>query len=171
MSKRPNILLIVSDQQRADLLGCCGDIPVKTPVLDRMAQQGTLFTRAYTPCPLCTPARASLLSGQYPSRHGAWSIGVDTPEAALSLPKLLSEQGYGTALIGKSHFRSCMAPGSLEALPASQNWEHYSLWEGPWHGFEKAKICIGHGPEAHAYAMHYGLFLNQSNAASVGGLG
>ena len=158
-----NILLIVADQQRADLIGCVGRVPVKTPALDRLAAEGILFTRAYTCCPLCTPARASLLSGQYPSRHRAWSIGVNTPEDILSLPALLHDQaGYDTAIIGKSHFRSCLDGESPESLPHSRDWNKFEHWNGPWYGFDHAEICNGHTSQAHAYAMHYGLWLHQN---------
>ena len=76
MNARPNILLVVTDQQHPDLLGALGRLPVSTPHLDQFAAAGTTFTRAYTPCPLCTPARASLVIGQYPSTHDAWTIGT-----------------------------------------------------------------------------------------------
>ena len=164
--KPPNILLLVSDQQRPDLLGCLGRIPVRTPNLDRLAREGTLFTRAYTPCPLCTPARASLLTGQYPSRHGAWSIGVDTPDNALSLPALLRERaGYYTGIVGKSHFKSCQRADSPEAFPASRDWEHFRRWSGPWYGFDRARLSVGHADEPHAYSMHYGLWLQEHGVA------
>ncbi len=161
-SARPNILLIVSDQQRPDLIGALGQVAVQTPALDRLCSEGTTFTRAYTPCPLCTPARASILSGQYPSRHGAWSIGVDTPDNTLSVAALLREQaGYRTALIGKSHFKSCLRSGSFEALPRSRDWDFFSHWDGPWFGFENACINVGHVNEAHAYSLHYGRWLHE----------
>ncbi|MFO1449058.1 MAG: sulfatase-like hydrolase/transferase [Opitutaceae bacterium] len=168
MRTPPNILLLVSDQQRPDLLGCLGTLPVRTPRLDALAREGTLFTRAYTPCPLCTPARASLLTGQYPSRHGAWSIGVDTPTDALSLPALLASQAnYATGIIGKSHFMSCQRSDSPEALPRSRDWEHFRHWRGPWYGFEHARICVGHGDEPHAHSMHYGLWLRDRGIEPV----
>jgi len=160
MPTRPNILLLVSDQQRPDLLGCLGKLPVHTPRLDSLAREGTLFTRAYTPCPLCTPARASLLTGQYPSRHGAWSIGVDTPVDCLSLPALLSGQGgYATGILGKSHYMSCLRGDSPEALPLSRDADHFRKWNGPWYGFDHARICVGHADEPHAHSMHYGQWL------------
>ena len=161
-ASRPNILIIVSDQQRPDLVGALGRVAVQTPALDRLCREGTAFTRAYTPCPLCTPARASMLSGQYPSRHGAWSIGVDTPDKTLSVAALLREQaGYHTALIGKSHFKSCQREGSFEALPRSRDWDHFASWDGPWFGFEKARINVGHVNESHAYSLHYGEWLHR----------
>ncbi len=162
----PNVLLIVSDQQRWDLLGSVGRWPVRTPHLDRLAAEGMRFDRAYTPCPLCTPARATLLTGQYPSRHGAWSIGTDTPVSALSLPRLLREQaGYRTAIIGKSHLQACQREGNLEALPRSRDWSFFEQWHGPWYGYDYACINCGHAHEPHAYGMHYGLWLRREGVA------
>lgn len=161
MNKPPNILLVVTDQQHPDLVGAFGRIPVRTPVLDQLCRDGTAFVRAYTACPLCTPSRATLLSGQYPSRHGAWSIGTNTPENALSLPRLLAQgAGYRTALIGKSHLQSNLTPGSFEALPRSRDWDFFRRWTGPYYGFDYAKIHVGHGHEPHAYCLHYGQFLH-----------
>lgn len=158
----PNILLVVTDQQRPDLVGALGQVPVKTPAADQLMAEGTAFTHAYTPCPLCTPARASLLTGQYPSRHGAWSIGTDTPDDALSLPQLLAEgAGYRTGIVGKSHLKSCHTLGSFEALPHVRDWDFFADWSGPWFGFEHARISVGHGCEPHAYGMHYGLWLRE----------
>ena len=74
---RPNILLITSDQQHWNTLGCLNP-EIQTPHLDALAQQGTLFNRAYCPNPTCTPTRASIITGKYPSQHGAWSLGTKT---------------------------------------------------------------------------------------------
>ncbi len=156
-----NILQIVTDQQHADLIGALGRFAVQTPNLDRLCAEGTAFTRAYTPCPLCTPARASLVTGQYPSTHGAWTIGTSLAEDCLSLPALLGQAGYRTAIIGKSHLRSCHDPESFEALPHIREWDFFKEWNGPWHGFDEARICIGHTNEPHAYGMHYGLWLRE----------
>ncbi len=158
----PNIVLVVSDQQRADLVGCFGELPVRTPTLDRLCAEGTAFRRAYTATPVCTPTRATLLSGQYPSRHGAWNIGTDVPEDILSLPAMLAESaGYRTAIIGKSHFKSVLRSGSPEALPRSRDWDAYENWNGPWYGYQHAKISNGHVDEPHAYSMHYGAWLRE----------
>ena len=91
-----------------------------------------------------------------------WSIGVDTPDSVLCLPQLLRDDaGYRTAIIGKSHFKSCGREGSLEALPRSQDWEFFRHWDGPWFGFDFARINVGHVHEPHSYAMHYGLWLRE----------
>lgn len=162
MSTPPNILLVVTDQQHPDLAGYTGKTAVRTPHLDRLAAEGAAFSRAYVTCPLCTPSRASIISGQYPSRHGAWSIGTDTPDDVTSVAALLTAAGYRTGLVGKSHFKACEGPGSPEALPRSRDWEHLRRWSGPWFSFEHARICVGHINEPHAYSLHHGLFLHDN---------
>ncbi|HEY8742395.1 MAG TPA: sulfatase-like hydrolase/transferase, partial [Chloroflexota bacterium] len=162
MAARPNVLLIVTDQQRPDLFGAAGRVPVRTPATDRLAAEGATFTRAYAACPVCTPSRATLLSGQYPSRHGAWSVGVEIPADVTSLPRLLAEgAGYRSAIVGKSHFRPCLDLASFEAPPHSHDWSFVHGWDGPWYGFERARISVGHAYEPHGYAMHYGLWLQE----------
>ena len=79
MTDKPNILLITSDQQHFSTLGVTNP-RIKTPALDRLCREGTRFTRAYCPNPVCTPSRSSLITGMYPSQHGAWTIGVKLPE-------------------------------------------------------------------------------------------
>jgi arylsulfatase A-like enzyme len=79
MSDRTNVLLITSDQQHWMTLGCLNDA-IETPNLDRLAAQGMLFNRAYCPNPTCTPTRASIITGQYPSQHGAYSLGTKLSE-------------------------------------------------------------------------------------------
>ena len=74
MAEKTNILLITSDQQHWDTLSCIGS-EVKSPNLDRLASRGTLYRRGYCPNPTCTPTRASIVTGKYPSQHGAYSLG------------------------------------------------------------------------------------------------
>ena len=64
MSKRPNILLLFTDQQRYETIGALGNPLLKTPVLDRLVERGVCFTNAYTPSPVCVPARYAMLTGQ-----------------------------------------------------------------------------------------------------------
>ena len=68
---KPNILLIVADQHRLDALGCAGRFPIQTPHIDRLAREGVYFENAFTPCPVCAPARQALLSGCAPESFGA----------------------------------------------------------------------------------------------------
>ena len=73
---RPNLLLITTDQQRWDALGCRGTPGYRTPLLDRLAARGMLFDNAYAPTPICTPCRVSMLTGLYPTRHGAFTTST-----------------------------------------------------------------------------------------------
>jgi len=102
-TSRPNILLIMTDQQRGDCLGIDGHPVLLTPTLDRIAGQGVRFTRAYTTCPSCIAARRSLLSGQFPATHGmvGYRDGVEW-DAPPTLPQVLKEHGYQTWLVGRN---------------------------------------------------------------------
>ena len=104
MSNKPNILLITSDQQHHDTIGKFNP-KIKTPNLDSLCDEGTYFSRAYCPSPVCTPSRASIITGLYPSSHGAWTIGVKLDESVQTLGEILYNNGYSTGLIGKAHFQ------------------------------------------------------------------
>ena len=101
---RPNILFIMPDQHRADVMGCAGDPVVLTPNLDALAGEGVRFTDVVTQSPLCQPARASFITGQYPHQHGAIqnARGFPPPEAP-NLMHTLQAAGYHTAAVGKVH--------------------------------------------------------------------
>ena len=98
----PNIVLITTDQQRGDCLGVAGHPVLDTPYLDQLASQGMRFTRAYSACPVCIPARRTLMSGAKPAHHGV-TMNYDTPLTLPTLPAVLSEAGYQTHLSGKLH--------------------------------------------------------------------
>ena len=122
----PNLLVIFSDDHRADHLGLTGEIPfLQTPVLDGLATEGVRFDRAYVTTALCSPSRATLLTGQYASRHGvqnnlsAWIPG--TP----SFFDSLAAAGYRCAYIGKWHM-----PGDLPDLPGVERFVTFTVEEG-----------------------------------------
>lgn len=102
--KRPNILLLYTDQQRWDALGANGNAEIITPNLDALARRGTSFTRHFVQNPVCMPSRISMLSGRYPSSLGITQMGVPVPEDLITLPRILQRNGYRTANIGKLHF-------------------------------------------------------------------
>lgn len=104
MSKSPNILFILSDQLRADALGCYGNCFVRTPMIDRIASSGTVFENAYTPSPVCVPARCALITGQEPQRTGCFDNGFEMPVDQPTLMSSLTEAGYRTHGVGKMHF-------------------------------------------------------------------
>ncbi|CAN5862818.1 alkaline phosphatase family protein [soil metagenome] len=102
--KRPNILLIYTDQLRWDALCVNGNPDVKTPNIDRLVGEGVNFTRHFVQHPLCMPSRVSFLSGQYPSTLGITHMGVPVPEDIDILPHYLKSAGYTSVNIGKLHF-------------------------------------------------------------------
>jgi len=102
--KRPNILLLYTDQQRWDALGANGNSEIKTPHLDRLAGEGLNFDRHFVQNPVCMPSRLSFLTGQYPSTLGVFRNGIPVPEDTVALPRLLRNYGYVSANIGKLHF-------------------------------------------------------------------
>lgn len=98
-----NILLIMTDQQRYDSLGCYGVNGVQTPNLDRLAEEGVLFENCYATNPICTPSRASLFTGKHLPGHGVYKLHDILPEGEVLFTKRLQEVGYKTALFGKLH--------------------------------------------------------------------
>ncbi|MDA8587274.1 sulfatase-like hydrolase/transferase [Rhodobacteraceae bacterium] len=107
MTNRPNILFICTDQQRADSLGCTGAPWAVTPNLDQLASQGTLFENCYVQNPVCSPSRASLFTGKYPSNHGLYANGVPLPEDQHMFTRTLADAGYDCGMIGKQHLAPC----------------------------------------------------------------
>ena len=113
MRERPNIVVVMTDQQRADLARREGFALDTTPFLDELARHGTWCDRAYTPIPVCGPARVSLLTGRYPSApHVRENRGTDHAVYACDLFDLMRSEGYATALVGKNH--SHLRPDQLD---------------------------------------------------------
>jgi len=101
--RRPNVLLVFADQWRAQAMGYAGDPVVQTPNLDRLARESLRLTHAVAGCSVCSPARASLLTGQYPLTHGVFVNDVPLRHRAVSLADAFNRAGYDTAYIGKWH--------------------------------------------------------------------
>ncbi len=127
---QPNILLIHSDQHRFDALGCNGHSVVQTPNLDRLAAEGVNYTNAFTPTPICTPARGSLITGAWPTAHGATNItGAETyrpmRDDFITVFELLKQADYDIRYVGKFHEETEKAPDSYgvdEFIPAGEYW-------------------------------------------------
>ena len=100
-----NVLFLFSDEHRRDALGCYGHAQVKTPNLDRLAARGTRFTNAYTPSPICVPARASLAAGEYVHKTRCWSNAQAYQGDPESWGHRLQSQGHRVDSIGKLHYR------------------------------------------------------------------
>ena len=102
--RRPNILFIMVDEMRWDVMGCEKHPVVETPHLDRLAAQGVRFARAYTVSPVCSPARASAFTGRYAHVHGVETNAVPARPGEIFLPSILKHYGYHTAISGKLHY-------------------------------------------------------------------
>ena len=140
MPDRPNILFVMTDQQRGDCVGADPESPtdpdgyplIHTPNIDNFVSDGALFSRAYTPSPSCIPARRSLLTGQTPSTNGApgW---VTTPwDFESTLPEALRDAGYQTKLAGKIH---SIPPGNHVGFESMD--QHEALYGGPADDYEQ----------------------------------
>ncbi|HVB28575.1 MAG TPA: sulfatase-like hydrolase/transferase [Terriglobia bacterium] len=114
-SKRPNILLILSDEHNASVTGCYGNSTILTPYLDELASRSVLFENCYTNSPLCAPSRLSITSGKYCSRVGAWSNNCWLPSNEYpSIARVVKTQGYEPYLIGKMHYDATRNYGFTE---------------------------------------------------------
>jgi choline-sulfatase len=131
----PNVLFILTDQFRGDALGAAGNLPVHTPNLDRLARQGVRFSHAYCAQALCTPARATLLTGMYPHKHGLMGnvynvptvIGDPRYRLSENFPVLLKRAGYVTGYVGKWHLGE-ENPGFFDY------WKGFNSLLQPWLG-------------------------------------
>ena len=104
MNSRPNVLLFFTDQQRHDTIRALGNPTIRTPALDRLANEGTAFTSAYSASPVCVSARCSTMFGQYPSSTGCYANRFPMPEDRRTFMDSLTDAGYRTHGIGKCHF-------------------------------------------------------------------
>ena len=102
-ASQPNILFLFTDQQRYDTIAALGNSIIKTPALDRLAGEGTAFTQAYTPSPVCMAARCAIVTGQPPHVTGC-TANNPMPQDRPSFMQHLNQSGYQTAGIGKMHF-------------------------------------------------------------------
>jgi choline-sulfatase len=128
MPERPNILLVMADQLVPFLTGAYGHPVVRTPALDRLAAEGIRFDAAYTPYPLCSPARAALVTGRYASGLGCYDNASILPADEPTIAHYLTNAGYDTVLTGKMHF---VGPDQLhgfrrrlttDVFPATMDW-------------------------------------------------
>jgi arylsulfatase A-like enzyme len=177
-----NVLLITTDQQRADSIGAYGNPVCRTPNLDRLAGEGTTFTSCRTQNPFCQPARATILTGTMPSTHGVTFNGRDLPEeeTGRSVATTFARAGYRTGFFGKAHFATTfpyLPSGKLESVEGSAAMD--DDWAGPYFGFEHVQLllfghnlrtaplmgtwnwCFGPAP----FGLHYGRWLYRDGVA------
>lgn len=148
-----NVIFFITDQQRADHLGCSGNTILKTPHLDQLAREGTRFTNAYVANPTCMPNRASIMTGQYPNTC-VRTFGVNLPHDIPTFSGTLRDQGYTTKAIGKMHlsfwFRQHQEDAvSPEFIPGwmnpSTHDEMIKNFPTPYYGFDSMELLVGHG--------------------------
>ncbi|MDE2912299.1 MAG: sulfatase-like hydrolase/transferase [Paracoccaceae bacterium] len=173
MAERPNVLMIICDQLRADWLGYAGHPHVRTPNIDTLAARGTRFTNGFVATPVCMPNRASIMTGRMPSVHGLRYNGCTLPARVNTFVDVLRSGGYGTALIGKSHLepftgiRRVYDDGD-EPVPIPEAWhdddrdptnEEPDRFEAeddyrypvPYYGFDHVDMVTDHGDRANGH--------------------
>lgn len=111
MNKRPNLLIIQTDQQSTWTLSCYGGTLIHTPNIDSIAEEGALFNNFFTNSAVCTPSRGSFITGRFPHFNGAYRNGVPIDQDQISLAHLLKDNSYETAYIGKWHLDGDEYPG------------------------------------------------------------
>ena len=178
MTKRPNFLFIITDQHRADHLGCGGNKIVRTPNIDGIAAKGMMWDRFYVANPICMPNRASIMTGRMCSAHGARHNGIPLSKDHTTFVELLRDAGYRTGLIGKSHLQCFTgltatnkfepsqdlytpSPHLRDAIKNNRNTPEYDLeiipkWDRPlseringdFYGFEHVEVAADHADKA-----------------------
>jgi arylsulfatase A-like enzyme len=138
---RPNILFVIADQWRAQAFGYAGDPNVRTPHFDRFERQSINFIQAVAGTPVCSPTRASLLTGQRPLTHGVFLNDVPLSTNAITLARVLQRAGYDTACIGKWHING---QGSRSAFIPRERRQGFDYW--------KVQECTHEYNASHYYA-------------------
>ena len=152
-----NVLLFITDQHRADHLGCYGNPIVKTPNIDKFAAESVRFTNAFCTSPMCMPNRATLLTGYYPNVHGVRSNGINLPLDIPIITQTLVKRGYHTINVGKAHFNFWTPPydPKMRSAESFDDWKvkkpkgkhlSHKNFPIPYYGFEEVILVLGHGP-------------------------
>ena len=168
MPTRPNVIYILTDQQRWDFLGCNGNDLIETPNIDRLAATGVCFDRFYANHGICTPSRAALMTGRYPSANRVYDNGCPLPESEITLPQVLAVNGYDTVAFGKLHLTPWRDPEG-RYFESRKYWQEYKDNDDPepYYGFRAAEICTGH---VDGDVGHYGRWLEKHYPEAVRGI-
>ena len=168
--RRKNVIVIGTDQQRADSLGCAGHPVADTPHIDQLAARGTRYTRHYAANPVCMPSRAAFITGSHPPANGVTDNGVPLSDDQITLPRVFREAGYRTASFGKLHLHPHQAGAEDGYYESHARWHTRELddWDGPYFGFERVGLAIIHGDAPGT--GHYGNWRRAHYADYPGGL-
>ncbi|GKX28207.1 sulfatase [Vallitalea longa] len=187
--KNKNVMILHTDQQRYDSLGCNGNKFARTENIDKLAKDGCRFTRHIAANTTCMPSRSSLLTGLYVPGHGVCSNGIplwrrmkeDDPisdkisknlfgqtveDKIPTIADKLSEYGYQTALFGKLHLEPHLSPKAYNFYESYKAWEDEEIEKDnkPYYGFQTKKLIMGHGEQPCNYNFgHYGRWLNKNH--------
>lgn len=127
--RTPNLVFVFADQMRAQACGFMGNQQVRTPNMDRMAERGVVFENAVSSCPVCTPYRASLLTGRYPLACNTAMNDVRLPADELSIAEVLADAGHATGYIGKWHLDGQYRGGFIPPGPRRQGFDFWAANE------------------------------------------
>lgn len=167
---RPNILFLITDQQRADHIGFGGNPILRTPHLDALAARGTVFARAYVANPICMPNRSTIMTGRMPSVHGTRFNGISLDWRTNTFVRRLHGAGYRTSHIGKSHLQNmcinrqrilgivdftleeeALLPSLEDGWNELEDYRRYRAGEEPrideFYGFERVAFAVLHGDQ------------------------
>lgn len=192
-ARAPNFIVFMTDQQRADHLGCYGNRMVRTPHIDHLAAQGVRFENFFVSCPICQPNRAALATGQMISVNGCRQNGIPLGLDSTTYADVLRGHGYRTGLVGKAHFqnvsniparerkpRGCgVVPAGDQTLArrnqrdtADYSQEVRGSWAAdpkrelklPYYGFDHVRLCVGHGDQVEGHYTQW--LLDRLNGAA-----
>ena len=179
MKERPNILYIMTDQHRADWLGCAGHPVLRTPHIDSIANRGTRFTNFHVTSPVCMPNRGAIFTGRYPSVNGLRHNGLPLPANANTFVDILRAGGYHTASFGKCHLQpftdrplqgtdetpvvNACIPEAKKSDGVSYASEHPDTYAGeemaeipkPYYGFDHVRMVTGHSDECGGHYLQW----------------
>ncbi|MCP3939157.1 MAG: sulfatase-like hydrolase/transferase [Actinomycetia bacterium] len=172
---QPNVLFVITDQQRADHVGFAGNGVVRTPNIDAIAERGTVFENAWVANPVCMPNRSSIMTGRMPTAHGVVFNDRSLDWGANTFVRRFRSSGYRTGLIGKSHLQHGMSRNSMVSVdteaavsnPYPDGWDRYEDFEsyhnGPpefpdsFYGFDHVELAIDHGARVTGHHLHWAL--------------
>ncbi len=172
---RPNVLFVITDQQRRDHVGFAGNDAVRTPNLDSIARRGTVFENGWVANPVCMPNRASIVTGRLPTSHGVVFNDRSLDWGANTFVRTFREAGWRTGLIGKSHFQHGTSRNSVLRVnrpPAvTDNWpsgwdtledeERYADspldFPDDFYGFSHVELTLEHGAKVAGHHLHWAL--------------
>ncbi len=145
VQRRPNVLFIITDQQRADHVGFAGNDIVRTPNLDALAARGTVFDSAWVANPVCMPNRSTIMTGRMPTAHGVIFNDRSLDWGANTFVRRFMAEGWRTALIGKSHLQHGLSRNSV--VPVGPSGAADDPWPVGWNTLEDAERYDARAPE------------------------